>query len=234
MANSSAVRMSLLWPSRQLLQYALLVLMFALGTCSLIVIVAGSLAIFSMYLMEEVYVLTPVALVALSGCVLAASFYGCSGTLRNDSSSLQAFCLLIASASVLQVAAGIAMAVLGGSFAAILRSQMLATLAEYGVQDRSTWIWDEMQNQVRCCGIDTYRDWWNNTAFKTIPRSCYDAPADEAGIVVWDRGCYTELVYLFGHNCRFVVAVLMASSSVQWVAVYAAYALSKRRLYLAI
>lgn len=48
-----------------------------------------------------------------------------------------------------------------------MRQEMYSTLPQYGNRRAITLAWDETQIRLKCCGIDSYRDWYGN-----IPESC--------------------------------------------------------------
>lgn len=54
-----------------------------------------------------------------------------------------------------------------GKVAQQMRLEMHSSLALYGNRRAVTLAWDETQTRLKCCGIDSYRDWYGS-----IPESC--------------------------------------------------------------
>lgn len=48
-----------------------------------------------------------------------------------------------------------------------MRQEMYASLPYYGNRRTVTLAWDETQTRLKCCGVESYRDWYGS-----IPESC--------------------------------------------------------------
>lgn len=48
-----------------------------------------------------------------------------------------------------------------------MRQEMYSSLPQYGNRRGITLAWDETQTRLKCCGIESYRDWYGS-----IPESC--------------------------------------------------------------
>lgn len=64
-----------------------------------------------------------------------------------------------------------------------LRKTMYGTLSSYSVNDTSKAMWDEIQLEMSCCGVENYEDWFNPyfENGKSVPDSCCLLPLDGCG-----------------------------------------------------
>ena len=79
-----------------------------------------------------------------------------------------------------QFGAGIAAFVLKGDLNDTIESNMVDGMNNYGTEEHGgvTDTWDFVQQELKCCGVDTYTDWgkvqgwsqYNNSI--TVPDSC--------------------------------------------------------------
>lgn len=77
-----------------------------------------------------------------------------------------------------------------------MRQEMYSSIKLYGVRRQVTGAWDVTQTRLKCCGVDTFRDWQGklpNSCCQEIDRDgiqrkpCQDNPTLQN---VYNRGCY--------------------------------------------
>ncbi|XP_066971126.1 tetraspanin-4-like [Macrobrachium rosenbergii] len=64
--------------------------------------------------------------------------------------------------------------ILGEALSSFMNNSMEATASSYGSDLSNTQLWDEIQSEMNCCGINDYKDWFD-TAFGNgtdVPDSC--------------------------------------------------------------
>jgi len=95
---------------------------------------------------------------------------------------------------------GIASYVLKDDVEHILKSQMLAGMARYNGSEAIgiTLAWDNMQQELKCCGVNNYTDWRNSTILgetEAVPDSCCIKKTTDCGFNVrsfdWTRANLT-------------------------------------------
>ncbi|OQV14661.1 hypothetical protein BV898_11167 [Hypsibius exemplaris] len=130
------------------------------------------------------------AIIVLGTVLAVVGFVGCIGSL-NDS-----FYMTVAStAMVLLVALGFAIVsgLLSTQFIRAegqLRMDMIEGIAKYSPgQNDTAVVWDEIQGNYNCCGIDTADDWIRFSPLQGVPSSCRP---DVFGKVSFLPGCFSE------------------------------------------
>lgn len=144
-----------------------------------------------------------VAALLLQGGVLQA--IGCLGALRMNARLLNAYWGLLLALLLGDALAGLAWFFRYRSLVGGLRAALLAAFQEdYGARPGYRFLWDRLQNESRCCGVQGPTDFngtsWlreqrqNNAWFRQmVPESCCPAPLN--------RSCAVELTGAFGSGC---------------------------------
>jgi len=186
----------------------------------------------------EIYTSAAYILIAVSGVVALISFFGCCGAVKENKCMLGTYFTLILAMFIVMVVG----AVLGysGSLEKAIKSPLKSALELY--DDSATeqsnagmWayknVWNEVQKELKCCGVDDVRDWgnsnhnWNVTdANKPVgcclwkqdgteitneeqKVSCRKAPADANDSTYYFRGCYTMIKEEIENHQNIVVGI---------------------------
>jgi len=145
---------------------------------------------------------TPAMAIIVLGCViLVISFFGCCGAKKENICMLRTFAGLMGVILILELAGGIAVAIMKSQVQDLLEENMQKSMNEYGLKNDSivTLTWDEMQKDYGCCGTKNSTD-WEDTWFYTnhtdaFPASCCAHPNDEGFCkdLVYENGCFGAL-----------------------------------------
>lgn len=84
-----------------------------------------------------------------------------------------------------------------------MKLEMYSSLKFYDSHREITNSWDWIQMKLKCCGVDTYKDW-----FKKLPQSCCQANhsekracQEEEVSIVYSKGCYESgLEFIADHS----------------------------------
>lgn len=103
-------------------------------------------------------------LIAVGVIIFFIAFFGCCGAYKENHTCVMIFAVLLIIIFILEIAGGIAGFVLKGKVKGVVEGYMSDTLK------RGDKVWDEVQKDFDCCGINGPKDWINNN--KSIPASC--------------------------------------------------------------
>lgn len=109
-----------------------------------------------------VYVLIGAAIVI---CII--SFLGCYGAGREVKSMLLFYFVFVFLIFVVILVGSILGYVFREKVIQTMRQEMYSSLPYYGNRRDITLAWDETQTRLKCCGVESYRDWYGS-----IPESC--------------------------------------------------------------
>lgn len=146
---------------------------------------------------------TPAMAIIILGCViLLISFFGCCGAKKENICMLNTFAGLMGIILILELAGGIAVAIMKSQVQDILEENMQKSMSEYGVKNDSlvTVTWNEMQNDYECCGTTNSTDWEDTWFYSNhsnaFPASCCPHPNNEGFCNLnstYSAGCFQAL-----------------------------------------
>lgn len=120
-------------------------------------------------------------LLVLGGAIFLIAFLGCCGAAMEISTMLYVFAGLLTIFLLVQVIVGIFTAAAPGKLKGALKYSLFksGTLEQYDPNNNATTgataFWDNLQTGFKCCGVEGYKDWNNNTHYagdKGVPDSC--------------------------------------------------------------
>ncbi|XP_055852225.1 CD63 antigen [Episyrphus balteatus] len=178
--------MSLLTGSANCIKYTLFGfnLVFVLTGIILIAVGIGVSAVYSEY---EIFLVSnffsiPTFLIVIGILIFIISFVGCWGALKENYCFILIFSALLGIIFILEISAGISGYVLRGDAEKFVDKRLKETILNYNKDgyDGTTFLWDSIQRQYRCCGVDKYTDWQpvNNNS---LPLSCCTIPDGTVG-----------------------------------------------------
>ncbi|KAM9783607.1 tetraspanin-10 [Syngnathus typhle] len=135
-------------------------------------------------------------LVTLGFLLALLCLTGCMGALRENSFLLKLFSGLVLAVITAQVLAVIVVYSAQREITNVLRSAALAAIARYQDDPDLRFIVDEIQSNLQCCGVDTYRDWEVNIYYNCsapgvlacgVPATCCVDPLENG--TVWNSQC---------------------------------------------
>jgi len=108
-------------------------------------------------------------LIIMSLVVLFLSFLGCMGASKEIKCMLLTYFTIIFLVFVVVLIGGILGYVFREKVSTTMRQEMFSSLKFYGNRRPVTQSWDNTQERLKCCGVDSYRDW---QLYGRIPESC--------------------------------------------------------------
>lgn len=181
-----STKMSLLTGSANCIKYTLFAfnLVFVLTGIILIAVGIGVSATYGEY---EIFLVSnffsiPTFLIVIGILIFIISFVGCWGALKENYCFILIFAALLGLIFILEISAGISGYVLKGDAQQLIEKKLKETINNYSKDsyDGTTYLWDLIQRQYDCCGVNTYNDWKeiNNS---TLPLSCCRIPNGQFG-----------------------------------------------------
>lgn len=108
-------------------------------------------------------------LIGTSALVCVLSFFGCLGAAREVKCMLLTYFILLFLIFVTMLIGGILAIVFRGKVSETMDREMRSSLRLYGNRRSFTRAWDETQERLKCCGVESFRDWQLQGG---IPESC--------------------------------------------------------------
>jgi len=124
-------------------------------------------------------------------------FFGCCGAMRENSCMLYTYAVIVTILFLCEVVLGILVAIYPQKAAEHIMEGMDEAFKKYGGEDQSLKrAIDNIQHDLRCCGVEGPNDWQKDYA-QPIPRSCCKDDStcnpNTAGDI-FEQGCYNAIV----------------------------------------
>merc|ERR1712002_868896 len=145
-------------------RFALFVLnffVFAIGLASVVMasLVISKDTVYGDLLASGVFSL-PIGILIAGICILLLGFLGCCGALKENSCMLQTYAGIVLLLFIAEVVLGVLILVYSDKAESIITDAMKDSFNKYGGDDTSlTKSLDAAQHELKCCGVDSYKDW---------------------------------------------------------------------------
>lgn len=162
--------------------------------------------------------------------VVIISCVGCLGAIKEVRCFLFLYIMMYFFIFVTMLAGGIIGYVFREKAEITIRNGMTSSLRAYGNYYPVTAAWDETQQRLKCCGIDTYRDWKNfipNSCCKAvrgIPQKCTNLETQN-DFTLYTRGCWKATLEYVQENAFVMGTVCVIVSFILIVGIIFAFAL---------
>lgn len=137
-------------------------------------IIAGAVAqtAYKPYLpfLDSTYVSAPVLLIVVGAVVTIVAFFGCCGSSKESYGLLMTFAVLLGIIFAVELAGGIVGYIERGRVASYVEHRIQANFNNYN-ETTDAAVWNNMQKDLKCCGMCSYIDWPNNHS-ATVPQAC--------------------------------------------------------------
>uniref|UniRef100_A0AAR5PSX6 Tetraspanin n=1 Tax=Dendroctonus ponderosae TaxID=77166 RepID=A0AAR5PSX6_DENPD len=147
--------------SAKTIKYLMFAFNFVFVITGMIIIGVGAAVktIYTQYadFLDTQYFSLPNMLIATGALIFLVSFFGCCGAIKENWILLAIFTFLLCIICLFEFASGIAGYVLRSQTAAYLDTRLRADLSTYNESTHA--IWDLIQSNFECCGVDSYADW---------------------------------------------------------------------------
>ncbi|XP_060530047.1 CD63 antigen [Cylas formicarius] len=139
------------------------------------------------YFLDGKYFSLPNMLIATGVLIFFVSFFGCCGAIKENWILLAVFSILLIIIFIFEFSAGIAGYVLRDKTVAYLNSTLYENLNTY--QDHSHGVWDLIQSNFECCGVNGPNDWLPVFQNGSLPVSCCGSVSGTVGAFY----CYSDV-----------------------------------------
>uniref|UniRef100_A0AAV2KL80 Tetraspanin n=1 Tax=Knipowitschia caucasica TaxID=637954 RepID=A0AAV2KL80_KNICA len=139
----------------------------------------------------------PMLVLVSAGLFLfALCVFGCVAVLRENLCLMKTFALILVVLISIEALLVIFVEFFKNEISASMRSSMLAGIVRYQDDLDVKFIMDEIQSNLQCCGVDTYRDWQLNIYYNCsapgvlacgVPPTCCVDPLENG--TVWNSQC---------------------------------------------
>ena len=116
---------------------------------------------------------TPTGLSIIFGCcLLCLSWLAIASIcLRSPFLLSTYFCILFIT-SVIEVATVIALFVMKSHIIDLVTDSLLLAQSRYTIDNTSVKMWNTLQHSLKCCGVETYSEWFHYLRNSSVPDSC--------------------------------------------------------------
>lgn len=106
-------------------------------------------------------------LLICSALVCLLAFFGCFGAVKEIKCMLLTYFILLFLIFVSMLIGGILGYVFSEKVELTMKQEMFSSIKLYGVRRQVTNAWDVTQTRLKCCGVNSFRDWLGK-----LPHSC--------------------------------------------------------------
>lgn len=128
--------------------------------------------------LQDRYALLPaIIIIGIAVVMLVIGMVGCCATLRESKIGLGVFLVIILLIFTAEIAAFVLGFIYKGKIKTDLNEPMLKAFTAYNGKTEESHLVDYMQQELQCCGVYNYTDWFgtqwfNTTGNHTLPVSC--------------------------------------------------------------
>jgi len=187
------------------------------------------------------------------------SFLGCCGVMKKNGTMVKAYAGLLLLLLIAEIGSGILAFMYKNEAEEIFTRGMKSALRKYTPEgetdkfdedalnkvssadlDAIRLIWDETQEGLRCCGVDSYEDWkdatqWVKNHSGDVPDSCCNFDQKDCGksamsdqSKIHTGGCKQAIVNVIDANTSYVVYGGLGFGFLQIILIIAAFAVGKK------
>ncbi|XP_012229464.1 CD63 antigen [Linepithema humile] len=171
---------------------------------------------------------SPATLLIVVGIfIFIIAFMGCCGAIRESTCMVLVFAVLLSFVLILELAAAVAAYALQDGIKDLLAEKINLTMHQYGTNQEATFAIDFMQSRLRCCGYNSYTDWYdipfNDTDSwkQDVPDSCclsYSYYLESERRLCEDRygdGCINRLSIIIYRSALYIGTGAVAIALIQ-------------------
>ncbi|PSN47125.1 hypothetical protein C0J52_14500 [Blattella germanica] len=148
------------------------------------------------HFLDDKYLSAPALLIAVGTIVLIVSFLGCCGAVKEHHCMVISFSVLLALVFVMELSGGIAGYVMRNEAMDMLKMKLNNTRFDYNSNHELTKLWDFMQEELKCCGMNGFDDWQQVFHNSSLPLSCCARKSGMTGFeectLNYSRNVYNE------------------------------------------
>lgn len=188
--------------------------------CGLGLVGIGGFVLANMYayfeLVSNTILYATVGIMVLGAIVALINFFGCYGSCTKSSKMLTTFLVLKAVVFIIEVAVVVLALVYKGEIKTFAANVLNKGIVNYGEEGHEpiTNIYDTIQHDLQCCGVDGYTDWADSpfSQGKNVPDSCCVAEMEGCGenalnnpATISQEGCLSKFTDFVTDKGVFVI-----------------------------
>lgn len=165
----------------------------------------------------NLYTGVAIVITVAGALIVLISFLGCCGAFQESKCLLGTFFTLVLILFVVVGAGAIAGFVMGSdSILEQIKTGLQKSVDDYTEKDAIKNSWDFLQENFKCCGVDSSSDWARVLGSNNVPRSCCkkDSEGNPGGCSAdtnsYDEGCYEKLEEFVKDNSKLFGAIAIA------------------------
>lgn len=156
------------------------------------------------------YSSSSIVIIIIGGIIFLVAFFGCCGACSENACMMKTYGFLLMLILFAELGVAIAIFIFRNKADTVISQNMQKTMVNYRVKDKEgvTKAWDAVQKDAKCCGIESFRDWFGKEIkFNGVPPTCCKnlsndqcaqgitnaTATDVAGNTIYTVGCYQKL-----------------------------------------
>ncbi|EDV56466.1 CD63 antigen [Drosophila erecta] len=157
-----------------LIKYVLFAFNVLFAISGLGILIAGAVVLADVnefnHFVEGRVLAPPIVLIVTGLIIFLIASLGCFGAIKESPTLLITFAVLLAVIFIVELAVGIAASVFKKDLEGMVKNSLQESIKRSNSED--TMAWDNIQQKLMCCGVDSPADWRTLSANKTLPGSC--------------------------------------------------------------
>ncbi|RWS04749.1 UHRF1-binding protein 1-like protein, partial [Dinothrombium tinctorium] len=151
---------------------------------------------------KDVVTTTPdtaaIVLVVIGVVLFAIAFLGCCGAFKENHCMLVTFSIIILIILIVELIIGGVIIAFKNEVRAAVKTALTKLMDQYHPQEHNdtvSTVIDELQQRQHCCGVESYKDWYNVTSWKhnmSVPSSCCKNSTESQNSDCAPQNAYTE------------------------------------------
>jgi len=182
------------------------------------------------------YVNTPIFIIILGAIIFVISFFGCCGASKESKCMMYTYGFFLFIILIAQIGAGIAAFALKGDLKDAIEVNMNSAMGSYTNETEYKDVWDAVQSNFQCCGVEKPDDWYKVLGNNTVADSCCEdgqttgCGKDKGPTLdgIYPEGCFAKFSEVFTENLSIVGAVAVGVAVAELAICFVAYCMGKR------
>ncbi|XP_071941675.1 CD63 antigen-like [Antedon mediterranea] len=169
----------------------------------------------------------PIFIIVVGAIIFITGFCGCCGAMKESYCMVATYTCILVILLIIEIGLGIAGFVESDALQDQIEDNMLSTMPQYKKEEATKKLWDDMQQNLECCGTNNYTEWYEYLD-DSVPDSCCD-DNDCKNVVenAYDEGCSKALFDYFNDNIAIIAGVAIGVALVQLIGVMCACCLMR-------
>ncbi|XP_059824225.1 tetraspanin-7b [Hypanus sabinus] len=181
----------------------------------------------------------PYVLIGTGTTIVVFGLFGCFATCRGSPWMLKLYAMFLSLVFLAELVAGISGFVFRHEIKDIFLKTYTDAVHNYNGEDEQSHAVDDVQNSLRCCGVQNYTNWSTSTYWPEhgFPRSCCIKSSDcnpqdlrnmtIAATKVYHQGCYELVTGFMETNMGIIAGVAFGIAFLQLIGMLLACCLSR-------